>query len=105
MSTHEPVRRLWTVVEYHRAAEAGIFAPHERLELIDGEILRMSPQNPLHSAVSGLAEAALQAVFRRGYVVRIQKPLTLGTVVEPEPDIAVVRGALRDYVHRHPVTA
>ena len=49
MSLAEPAVRRWTVAEYHRAAEMGIFGPEERLELINGEIIRMSPQNGPHA--------------------------------------------------------
>src|SRR5437588_12473124 len=45
--TDRPVRR-WTVSDYHRAADAGVFGPEERLELIDGEIICMSPQKGPH---------------------------------------------------------
>jgi Uma2 family endonuclease len=105
MSIAEPAVRRWTVAEYHRAAEMGIFGPEERLELIKGEIFRMSPQNGPHATGSTLAESAIQEVFRAGYVVRIQKPLTLGGHSEPEPDIAVVRGKARDYLKAHPTMA
>lgn len=105
MSLAEPAVRRWTVAEYHRAAEMGIFGPEERLELINGEIIRMSPQNGPHATGSTLAEGVIQEVFRAGYVVRIQKPLTLGEDSEPEPDIAVVRGKARDYLKAHPTTA
>ena len=42
-------RRLFTVEEYHRMAEAGIFHPDERIELIEGEIVQMSPIGPRHA--------------------------------------------------------
>jgi Uma2 family endonuclease len=105
MAVVERPTRHWTVDEYHRAAEAGVFGPEERLELIEGEILCMSPQNPPHAAASDLAESALRAVFTSGYRVRVQKPLTLHAQTEPEPDIAVVRGGARDYLNQHPTTA
>ncbi len=102
MSLAEPQQRLWTVEEYYRAAEAGVFDPAERLELIDGEILRMSPQNSPHATAVGLAQDLLPVVFGSEFMVRVQLPLSLGAASEPEPDIAVVRGRRREYTGRHP---
>lgn len=105
MSVVEPAVRRWTAAEYHRAAEAGVFPPGERLELIDGEIYRMSPQKSLHTTGCELAEESLRGIFGTGYVVRGQKPLALGAASEPEPDVAVVRGRIRDFATQHPSTA
>jgi Uma2 family endonuclease len=105
MAVMERATRRWTVEEYHRAIEAGVFGPEERLELIEGEIVCMSPQNPPHAAASDLAESALRAVFTSGFRIRVQKPLTLHAQTEPEPDIAVVPGGARDYRNQHPTTA
>ncbi len=102
MSIAEPTSRRWTAEEFHRVAELGIFDPDERLELIEGEIIRMSPQNPRHAGASDLTETAVRAVFPAGFLVRIQKPLALGELSEPEPDIAVVPGGPRAYVNEHP---
>ncbi|MBI4736109.1 MAG: Uma2 family endonuclease, partial [candidate division NC10 bacterium] len=43
--------------------------------------------------------------FGRGYVIRVQGPLALGPLSEPEPDVADVRGSARDYRDAHPTTA
>jgi Uma2 family endonuclease len=105
MSTVDRPPRRWTVAEYHNLADMGVFGPEERLELVDGEILCMSPPKGPYATASDLTESALREVFRTGYRVRVQKPLTLGGISEPEPDIAVVRGAARDFVRSHPTTA
>jgi Uma2 family endonuclease len=105
MEAIQPPPRRWTVEEFHRAGEAGVFRPDERLELVDGEILIMSPQNPPHATASDLVETALQGIFRTGYRVRVQKPLTIDAQTEIEPDVAVVPGKARDYLQRHPTTA
>jgi Uma2 family endonuclease len=97
-----PAVRRWTRDEYYKMAEAGVFAPGERVELIEGEIIAMTPQKSRHTAAIGLAQDALRVAFGSGFHVRSQGPLALDAHSEPEPDIAVVRGTPRDYVEDHP---
>lgn len=97
--------RLWSREEYDRLISAGMFHPDERLELIEGEILQMSPQGSAHATAVTLIENALRKVFGTNYVLRVQMPLALGSDSEPEPDIAIVVGTPRDYRQKHPHTA
>ncbi len=100
------VRRPMSREEFERAAEVGLFAPEERLELIGGEVLRkVSPQGTAHATATQLVEDALRGRFREHHVVRVQLPLALGPRDEPEPDIAVVPGSARDYEKAHPSQA
>jgi len=85
--------------------KAGIFGPDERIELVEGEIVEMSPQDPPHSSGVRLVEEALRRVFPAGFDVRAQLPLVLDDGSEPEPDLAVVPGTIRDYLTNHPSTA
>jgi Uma2 family endonuclease len=84
-------RRLFDVDEYYRMAEVGILKPDERVELIEGEILVMSPIGRRHiSAVMRLTKlCVLQFVGLAE--VSIQNPVRLRPRVEPEPDLAVLR--------------
>lgn len=93
----------WSVADYHRAAESGVF-DRRRVELIDGEIIEMSPQGNAHAVGIGKVDYALRTIFGSTHWIRIQMPLTLGTRDEPEPDIAVVRGTPDEY-SAHPNTA
>ncbi len=98
-----PVRtRRWTRGEYDRLIERGVFGPEERLELIDGELLVREPQGSPHAVAVGLVQDALAKAFGRGWHVRNQSPVALDDASEPEPDVAVVRGARRDYREHHP---
>jgi Uma2 family endonuclease len=97
--------KRWTREDYDKMIEAGIFAPGERVELIDGEIIEMSPQNSGHTTAVRLTEDALRAAFGAGFEVRTQMPLALDPYSEPEPDVAVVPGSPRDYRRAHPTTA
>lgn len=101
-----PARRSFTRAEYMLAAEVGILKPDERLELIEGEIYqKMSPQKAPHATTICLVENALNRIFSEGYDVRVQLPLALGERSEPEPDVAVVSGSIRDYETEHPASA
>ncbi len=85
--------------------EAGILAPDARVELIDGEIIEMSPQNTSHATAVVLVQQALTTIFRIGYSVRTQLPLDLGERNQPEPDVAIVKGEARVYLAHHPAQA
>ena len=100
-----PHRRLWTRAEYERLAEQGIIGPDERLELIEGEIVVKITQNSPHATSIRLILEALRNPFGRGYVISSQLPLNLGSASQPEPDIAVVAGSIRDFTGGHPATA
>jgi Uma2 family endonuclease len=97
----------WTRREYERLAAKGFFPPDKRVELIEGVIYDMSPQSSLHATAYRLAQEVLRLVFppAAGYEIRGQLPLVLGEDSEPEPDVAVVPGGIRDYREDHPTTA
>jgi len=97
--------RRWRQDEYERMIANGLFAPGERVELIDGEILKLNPQGSFHATAVRLVEDALRLTFGAGFDVRAQLPIALGTHSEPEPDVAVVPGSPRDYRETHPSTA
>ncbi len=93
--------------------EVGVFRPGERLELIDGEIIKEPPQGSRHATAVSLIQSLIQEHVgevshidsRRAFHMRTQMPLALGSESEPEPDIAVVRGVPRDYRDFHPTSA
>ena len=76
----------------------------QRVELIEGEIVDMSPQMSPHAMAISLTLLELQKAFPDSYV-RMQLPLSFGSSSEPEPDLAVVTGKPRDYPTGHPQTA
>jgi Uma2 family endonuclease len=99
----ERARRLFTRKEYHRMAEAGILRPTERVELIRGEILEMSPIGPRHIAfVNSLTELLIVRLGGRA-VVSVQNPVALEEYSEPQPDLAVLRRR-GNYKHAEPAT-
>jgi Uma2 family endonuclease len=99
--------RRWSREEYERMIDAGVLTTEDQVELIDGDIVTMTPQKSRHATAVRLAEIALRRAFgEQGKVdVRTQLPLALDPASEPEPDIAVVTGSPRDYRDDHPSTA
>lgn len=102
MTELEAAIRRWTRVEYERLIDKGVFAPGERLELIDGLLLVAEPQSAYHFTTVRLVALALAQAFGEGWDVRTEGPIALDDDSEPEPDVAVVRGSLRDYLTAHP---
>ncbi len=99
----EPVTKKWTREEYYKLAELGWFQD-QRAELIDGEIVVVSPQSFPHARALHATFQILNETFRGEYWVRCQLPLVHSQRSEPEPDISVVRGACESYSD-HPTTA
>ncbi len=100
----EPIPHLWTREEYYRMADIGFFR-NKRVELIEGQVVEMSPMKSPHATGVELVAAALRQVLGSGVFVREQKPLVVSDLSEPEPDVAVVSGSIRDYAKDHPRTA
>ena len=99
-----PPLPLWRMPRsrYDRLVEAGIFGPEDRVELLDGLLVAREPQGQRHATVVGLVRAALEKAFGRAYHLREEKPIALDEQSEPEPDVVVVPGRLRDYLTAHP---
>jgi Uma2 family endonuclease len=95
----------WTRERYERLVELGVLGPGDRVQLIEGEIVEMAPQRPPHATAVLLAQEALREAFGAGYHIRTQSPVALGDYSEPEPDVAVVAGHIRDYAQEHPPAA
>ena len=98
-----PTAKLWTVEEFHRLGELGIFEGR-RAMLIHGSILEEGPMNPPHAIAIELVADALRSIFGSGWRMRIQMPILLGREIDPEPDFAFVRGSARGTTI-HPTTA
>ena len=94
--------RRWTRREYDRLIEYGFFHEDEPLELIAGQLVVAEPKGAPHVTAVMLAAEALRQAFGAGWHVRVQDPIALDDESEPEPDLAVVPGAPRDYATAHP---
>lgn len=94
--------KKWTGEEVLRMVEAGILAEDAPYELIEGELVEMSPQGPLHTWLIQKLRKRLEGVYRGVGYVREEKPIVLGEFGLPEPDVAVAGGDEDVYIHRHP---
>lgn len=101
--TTQPQLRRWTREEYYQMGDLGFFQ-NQRVQLIEGGIVIMSPQKFPHVAAIDKCHEVLEAAFGENFWVRMQAPLTLGPQSEPEPDVSVVEGKRDDY-QDHPTTA
>lgn len=97
--------RLWTVKEYHKMAESGIFHPEERVELIAGQIVKMSAKGTIHTTTVRRIAHVLRDKLQGQVDVHTQDPIQLNDFSEPEPDIAVVKVDPLDYVDHHPTAS
>ncbi|HEV2644632.1 MAG TPA: Uma2 family endonuclease [Candidatus Elarobacter sp.] len=95
------IRRI-TVAEYYRMGEAGIFAPEERVELLDGQLIEMPPGGPPHAySVQRVMSAFYDRFAGRAYI-RVQAALTLDRWSEPEPDVMLSALPEEQYAVAHP---
>ncbi|MFN0084582.1 MAG: Uma2 family endonuclease [Blastocatellia bacterium] len=71
--------------------DAGILGPDDRVELIEGEIIEMSPIGPRHASIVNRLTGILATLFARKFVVSIQNPVVLNDYSVPQPDLAVLK--------------
>ncbi len=93
----------WTVAAFDKAAEAGVFGPVERLELVQGRIMKIMGQGPRHATLASAITDMLREAFRPSFAVREEKPVRLGPDSEPIPDIMVLNGRQADYNEHQPI--
>jgi len=99
------VEHGWTRAEYDRLVSGSLLPERGPVELLGGALVCAEPQGSRHATAVDLAADALRLAFGAGWLIRTEKPLALGDESEPEPDLAVVAGARRDYRDAHPTTA
>lgn len=98
-------RHRFTVSQYRRMVETGILSEDDRVELLDGEIVEMTPIGRRHAAcVSALLRIFPSGVGDRGSVWA-QSSIVLSLFSEPEPDVAVLRARAVSYRDADPEPA
>jgi len=83
-------------------AETGVLPPGARVELLNGEIIDMSPIGPFHGGVVGRLDRLFNKLSNDRWLVLSQSPLHLDDHSEPEPDCMLLKPAPDEYTTRHP---
>ena len=102
MSDLAQQRRWFTVDDFYKMADSGILARGERVELIEGEIIEMSPVGSRHAASVKRLIQFLSAALGDRAVLGAQDPVRLDDFSEPEPDVSVLRPRADFYAENHP---
>jgi len=95
-------KHRFSVKEYYRMAETGVLRPDARVELVNGEIIDMSPIGPFHGGVVGRLDRRFNKLSKDRWLVLSQHPLHLGEHSEPQPDLLLLKPITGDYTSRHP---
>ena len=96
------LKRRLTVDDFHRMAKAGILTEDDRVELLHGELIMMSPIGSRHAAT---VKRSNQVFIQRGggrVVVGVQDPIRIGEHSEPQPDLTVLHPRADFYAQSHP---
>ena len=95
-------RRLFTVDEFHQMAEAEIFGEDDRVELLSGEIVEMTPIGSHHAACVSRLNRWLSQHLGDAFILRVQDPVRLDDHSEPQPDLVVAKARADFYRDAHP---
>jgi Uma2 family endonuclease len=102
LSRYPVTRHRLSVADYHRLADAGILGEDDRVELLEGQLIAMSPVGTRHAlAIDALTDLLSHALIPPARL-RVHNPVVLDHGSEPQPDIAVVRRPWRGYPGEHP---
>ncbi|MBD2303992.1 Uma2 family endonuclease [Chroococcidiopsis sp. FACHB-1243] len=100
-----PTLKRFTLAEYHRLAELGFLGEDDRIELIQGQIIKMSAKGTAHEVCITRLLRELPRLLGDRATLRSQSPLILLPDSAPEPDFAIVQNRADDYLSSHPEPA
>lgn len=98
-------RHWFTVAEYDRMGETGIFSEDDSVELIEGEIFEVSPICKRHAACVGRLTNLFARLLAEKAIVWVQNPIVLSNYSEPQPDVALLKRRDDFYEHSLPTPA
>src|ERR1043166_5690367 len=97
-----PTKHRFSVEDYYRMAETGVLHPDARVELLNGEIIDMSPIGPFHGDVTTYLTEVFAAASKGRWRTRVQTPVRLDEHSEPQPDLVLAKPIADTYRKRHP---
>ena len=100
--TTQPQKRPFTVGEYYRMAETDILTEEDRVELIAGQIVAMSPIGSHHAACVKRLNVLMGKMVGDSMLIGVQDPITLDAYSAPEPDLVLLRPRADFYAAAHP---
>ena len=95
-------KHYFTVDEYYRMAQGGIFSEDDRVELIGGEVIEMSPIGSTHQGCVDELSSSVTERVGRAAIVRVQGPIHIDEYSEPQPDICLLKPRRDFYRRSHP---
>src|SRR5882724_10132038 len=95
-------KRYFNVDEYYRMAEVGLLSEDDRVELIEGEIIEMSPIGSTHGGTVKRSSNFLNRKLGDVVIVSVQDPIRLDDFSEPQPDLALLKPRKDFYSKAHP---
>ncbi len=94
--------KKFTIEQYHQMAASGILTPTDRVELIEGEIVQMSPVGPRHAICVDRLNKCFSRNLPPEVVVRVQSPIHLNKNTEPQPDLTIFLEKPGSFLAGHP---
>lgn len=88
--TMDMALRTWSREDFERLSQSGIIPESERVELIGGQIVNMSPIDPLHAFTVDFVNMLLVAEFGKSHLVRVQNPILAREDSQPQPDLMLI---------------
>ena len=98
-------KRRFSIDEYYRMAEAGILSEDDRVELIEGEIIKMAPIGSRHAACVRRLDTLFNRLVSQTALISVQSPVRLSNFSEPQPDISLLKPRDDFYSGEHPTPA
>ena len=92
----------FNISQYHQMSETGILSENDKVELINGEIIEMSPIGRRHTACVNRLNSVFSQLLGKKVIIAVQNPIILNNLSEPQPDIALLKPRADFYESGHP---
>lgn len=99
------IKLPFTIDQYYLMSQSGALTEDDRVELIEGEIIKMSPIGVRHASCVKRLNALFTEILGRKVIVSVQDPILLSTYSEPQPDLCLLRPRADFYADEHPSPA